>query len=129
MIPVRHAAVSFPSANEPSARPRSRANARIRTSASGGVSRLPKDTAPDLAETAALVDADRVRDDIDALVEGICEQGCKVVYQVIASLQAGEELARMVHLDRSATLAVLAELESIMAVYAENGSVCLTQQK
>jgi len=83
----------------------------------------------DTAEAAQSGDADQIHPDVDALVESICAQGCKVVYQVIATLQAGETPLEMAHLDTPATAAVLAELESIMAVYAENGSICLRKGK
>ena len=63
---------------------------------------------------------------LDALIEAICAQGCKTVYQVMARLQAGQMVPELAHLQRSECNRVLVELDSIMAVYAENGSVCLT---
>lgn len=121
MTPVSHAAVSSSTRSEAAVRPR--------TAGLSVVPRLATDAALETSESAQSGDTDQPHPDVDALVESICAQGCKVVYQVIARLQAGETPLEMAHLDTSATAAVLAELESIMAVYAENGSICLTKGK
>ena len=128
-----HAVGSSLNTTEPPSRShRSResaASGRARSTGLAGVSRLAQGGAAELAGGDGPVDTNRVQQGTDVLVETICARGCKVVHQVIASLQAGEKLAEMAHLDTPATLAVLAELESIMAVYAENGSVCLSNGK
>lgn len=64
--------------------------------------------------------------EIDRCVERICAQGCKVVYQCIEQLRSGTEVADVHGLSGRQIELLLAELESIMAVYAENGSACLT---
>ena len=66
---------------------------------------------------------------LDPLIEAICAQGCKTVYQVMARLQAGQTVPELAHLLQHECNRVLTELDSIMAVYAENGSVCLTGGK
>lgn len=62
---------------------------------------------------------------VETIVEQICACGCKAVYQVIASLQARRIPDEMAELSSIECDRVLMELESIMAVYAENGSACL----
>lgn len=62
---------------------------------------------------------------VDRVVEQLCEQGCRVVYQRIEQLRAGVLVAEARGLTFRQRERVLAELESIMAVYAENGSTCL----
>jgi len=81
-----------------------------------------------LVGAAADVAGDTSRDDVrlDAVIETICARGCKAVYQVMAQLQAGQTVPELAHLPRCDCNRVLVELDSIMAVYAENGSVCLT---
>lgn len=114
---------------EPAALPRRQADAapatRKRSAGLAGVARATSDNAQEMSAEGNV----QAHPDVDALVEAICAQGCKVVYQVIASLQAGEELLETAHLDTPAVTALLTELESIMAVYAENGSVCLNKDK
>ncbi len=57
------------------------------------------------------------QDRVAACVEAICVLGCARVREVIADLQAGRPVAAAEQLDPSLRLAVLRELESIMAVY------------
>jgi len=68
----------------------------------------------------------RASEPVDDMVELFCAMGCKAVYQVIAQLQGGSLPDRMRHLNQRDCARVLTELQSIMDVYAENGSVCLS---
>lgn len=54
---------------------------------------------------------------LDVYVTRICELGCTRVREIIARLRAGEAVAETAGLDEETRAAVLAELESIMAVY------------
>jgi len=62
---------------------------------------------------------------VETVIEQVCARGCKAVYQVIAGLQARRIPDEMTELSSIECERVLMELESIMAVYAENGSACL----
>jgi hypothetical protein len=59
--------------------------------------------------------------DIARYVEQLCQQGCDKVYEHIDALRAGRQLPGMGPLSPAERQAVLAELQSIMAVY-ESGS-------
>jgi len=61
---------------------------------------------------------------VEAVIEQLCTLGCKTVYQVIAQLRDGQIPASMADLGEAQCAEVLVELQSIMAVYTENGSVC-----
>lgn len=63
---------------------------------------------------------------VDEAVERLCAQGCRVVYQRIDELRSGAAIEELQGLDDYQRELVAVELESIMAVYAENGSVCMT---
>lgn len=56
--------------------------------------------------------------DIDLVLESLCGQGCKAVWRVIASLESGEALPQTDGLSADELDTLLAELKSVMAVYA-----------
>ena len=58
-------------------------------------------------------------------VEQICALGCRGVYQRIDELRAGSAVPELAGLSPHQIVLVLTELESIMAVYTENGATCL----
>jgi len=62
---------------------------------------------------------------IEHKVEQICALGCRGVYQRIDEIRAGVGVPELVGLNSRQVAAVMTELESIMAVYTENGAVCL----
>jgi hypothetical protein len=62
---------------------------------------------------------------IEHKVEQICALGCRQVYQRIDELRAGTGVPELAGLNSRQMAAVVTELESIMAVYTENGAVCL----
>lgn len=55
---------------------------------------------------------------IDLVLESLCGQGCKAVWDVIASLESGQALPQTDGLTQDELDALLAELKSVMAVYA-----------
>lgn len=55
---------------------------------------------------------------IDGLLESLCGQGCKAVWGMIESLETGEALPQTDDLSPEELDVLLAELKSIMAVYA-----------
>jgi hypothetical protein len=59
---------------------------------------------------------------VDHCIEVICQQGCRMVNQVIVAWDAGQTPAAAVLLDEAQQQVVLVELKAIMAVYAETGS-------
>ena len=66
---------------------------------------------------------------VEHCIEQICARGCKVVCQVIARLRSGPPPAELAQLGAAERDRVLVELESIMAIYAENDSVCLLNER
>ena len=62
-------------------------------------------------------------------VEQICALGCRQVYQRIDELRAGVAVPELAGLNVDQIAAVLSELESIMAVYTENGATCLLERR
>lgn len=58
------------------------------------------------------------QDRIDLVMESLCGQGCKAVWGVIATLESGRALPQTDGLDPEELELLLAELKSIMAVYA-----------
>ena len=63
-----------------------------------------------------------LKPELQAVVDQLCEDGCKAVSQYITEIQSGEYPAQMRALNRQECETVLAELESIMAVYDRDGS-------
>ena len=59
--------------------------------------------------------------DIERCVEQLCQQGCDKVYEHIDALRTGRQLPGIGPLSHAERQSVLAELQSIMAVY-ESGS-------
>lgn len=55
---------------------------------------------------------------IDLVMESLCGAGCKAVWDVIHSLESGQALPQTDGLSPAELDALLAELKSIMAVYA-----------
>lgn len=55
---------------------------------------------------------------VEACVERICQKGCRAVWGEIERLERGEVLPEVAGLDGDQRAAVLAELRSVMAVYA-----------
>jgi hypothetical protein len=53
----------------------------------------------------------------DAVLETVCQRGCRYVLQTIDRMERGEAPAEVAVLTLSERQAVLAELRSIMAVY------------
>jgi len=62
---------------------------------------------------------------IEHKVEQICALGCRYVYQRIDEIRAGQSVPELTGLNSRQAGLVVAELESIMSVYTENGAVCL----
>jgi hypothetical protein len=58
---------------------------------------------------------------LEARLERICAKGCRLVWDDIAVLERGEELAETADLDGRERAWLLAELKAVMAVY---GSRC-----
>lgn len=63
------------------------------------------------------------RERVDACVERLCQKGCRVVWEVIATMERGENLPETAHLAPTEHTAVLTELKSIMAVYGGSCSL------
>jgi hypothetical protein len=59
----------------------------------------------------------KVEADIQQCVEKLCQQGCERVYEYIDALRSGRQLDETGPLSPGERRQVLAELESIMAVY------------
>ena len=55
---------------------------------------------------------------IELALESLCGQGCKAVWDVIASLESGKALPQTDGLSEQELETLLAELKSVMAVYA-----------
>ena len=55
---------------------------------------------------------------IDLLLESLCGEGCKAVWGIISSLESGRALPQTDGLSDGELEILLAELKSIMAVYA-----------
>jgi len=55
---------------------------------------------------------------IDLVLESLCSEGCKAVWGIIASLESGDALPQTDGLSEGELDTLLAELKSIMAVYA-----------
>lgn len=55
--------------------------------------------------------------EVERLVDQICEQGCDAVRSVIRNLEARSPLPETARLDPSAQAALLRELKDIMQVY------------
>lgn len=69
----------------------------------------------------AVVRSSRTKDSqqrIEVALESLCGQGCKAVWGVIASLESGQALPQTDGLSEQELETLLAELKSIMAVYA-----------
>ena len=64
--------------------------------------------------------------EIDAHVARICDLGCRRVYQVIATLERGQESDDTRTLPDNLRATVLAELKAVMAIYdaREDGPPC-----
>lgn len=60
---------------------------------------------------------------IDQCIEGLCQEGCRAVRDVIRLLEQGAALPELAMLDDLARLAVLKELRAIMAVYGDSCSI------
>jgi hypothetical protein len=60
---------------------------------------------------------------IDACLEHICQQGCRVVNHIICQLEQGEYVENIQHLNAEQRQKLYQELKNVMAVYAETG-VC-----
>lgn len=58
------------------------------------------------------------------VVEKICHQGCKTVYQCIDKMEKSEDFAEISELDEAQRKIVLKELKDIMDVY--DGKLCST---
>ena len=58
-----------------------------------------------------------LKPELQAIVDQLCENGCKAVAQYISEIQSGEYPTQMHALNRQECEMVLAELKSIMAVY------------
>jgi hypothetical protein len=58
------------------------------------------------------------RDKIEVALESLCGEGCKAVWSTIASLESGAALPQTDGLSDAELDLLLAELKSIMAVYA-----------
>ncbi len=56
---------------------------------------------------------------IDARVEMLCQQGCRLVRIQIATLEAGGDIPETQDLDPCERALFLAELQQIMAVYGD----------
>ena len=54
---------------------------------------------------------------LEARLERICEKGCRLVWDDIAVLERGGDLAETVDLDGRERALLLAELKAVMAVY------------
>jgi hypothetical protein len=61
---------------------------------------------------------------IESCVESLCHKGCKAVWGDIEALERGAELPETRSLTHRERAMVLAELKSIMAVYAQGS--CIT---
>lgn len=61
------------------------------------------------------------REKVDHCVELLCDRGCRAVWGIIRSLEAGEELPETSSLSADERRAVLRELKSVMAVYGPGG--------
>lgn len=59
---------------------------------------------------------------IELVLEQICEQGCRSVNKVIKQLETGGRIELTRDLNESQQKILLKELKSIMAVYGETGS-------
>lgn len=55
---------------------------------------------------------------IDLLLESLCGEGCKAVWGIIENLETGAALPQTDGLSDAELDALLAELKSVMAVYA-----------
>ena len=62
--------------------------------------------------------------DHETQLETICKRGCRYVNQAIDRLERGLPVAETRGLDPGQRGRLLAELKSIMAVYAEKGGTC-----
>ena len=54
---------------------------------------------------------------LECRVEAICEKGCRLVREDIATLEGGGDVPETVDLDAAERAWVLAELQAVMAVY------------
>ncbi|MGB5833234.1 MAG: hypothetical protein WBG92_14740 [Thiohalocapsa sp.] len=61
--------------------------------------------------------ATRQKPILEARLEAICEKGCRLVWDDIAILERGQELAETEDLDAAERAWLLAELKTVMAVY------------
>jgi hypothetical protein len=59
---------------------------------------------------------------IDLCLEQICEQGCRIVNQVIQQLEQGKNIDNIQYLSHVQQNRLLQELKNIMAIYAKTGS-------
>jgi hypothetical protein len=57
---------------------------------------------------------------VQSVIEAICELGCERVNEIIASLESGNVVSEIAGLNNSEQVAVLVELKAIMSVYDEN---------
>jgi hypothetical protein len=56
---------------------------------------------------------------LEVRVEGICERGCRQVWDAIDRLEQGQDLPETADLSGAERAWILAELKSVMAVYGE----------
>ncbi len=61
-------------------------------------------------------------EDLDLLVESICNDGCIIVTKTIMQLEKEESPASLKHLNSSERQSVLKELKAIMDIYG--GDIC-----
>lgn len=62
------------------------------------------------------------KQEIDQAVDSICKQGCQYVNSVLQDDEARVECAELAKLGDEELAVVLAELKSVMSVYAQTGS-------
>jgi hypothetical protein len=56
---------------------------------------------------------------LESRLEAICERGCRQVWDVIATLERGDNVPETEDLDAAERAWLLAELNAVMTVYAE----------
>ena len=55
--------------------------------------------------------------DLQAIIDDLCNDGCKAVSQYIKEIESGRIPQQMTHLQNAEQTKILMELKSIMAVY------------
>jgi len=102
-----------------------RARHQLQIDPHGSHTKRSQTTRPRPARTQLLVVTSDEAELIEHRVEQICALGCRQVYQRIDEIRADVRVPELVGLNSRQVAAVMTELESIMAVYTENGAVCL----